>query len=408
MRVHLRKLKNKNGTVSLRLDTFMGYYIDENGQRKAQRIRETLPLKLVEQKDKPLQERNRSILDQAEKIRAEKERLLLQSGSYPFFDKNESKSDFYIFLDQYIKAQIKRHPSSKVTWQGLEKHLKNFKSKISFEDLNATFYQDFLSFLEKKALKSTGQSLQQKSINLYYSKFKRVLQHAAVKQKLKHAPRFPKLKSIDSQRYIVLNEEDIIKLNSTHCANHDVKNAFLFALHTGLNYLMIKDLCWKNIIREMDAWLLDIPDRNGRPYLYPLNQNAIALLGSPAPNPKLLFPRIRSKSENNIMLLKWAQKAQVQHTLTFNVAKYTFVQRSISEGMNVELIQQLLGHMKLKTTQNLIEKLGVKNPLLSDPLTTESKASFGKILTDKPKLIPKHKRIQLRNYSYTFPKINRS
>jgi hypothetical protein len=64
--------------------------------------------------------------------------------------------------------------------------------------------------------------------------------------------------------------------------------------------------------------------------------------------------------------------------------------------------------MKLKTTQNLIEKLGIKNPLLSDPLTTKSKVSLEKILVDKPKLIPKHKRIQLRNYSYTFPKINRS
>jgi hypothetical protein len=169
MRVHLRKLKNKNGTVSLRLDTFMGYYIDENGQRKAQRIRETLPLKLVEQKDKPLQERNRSILDQAEKIRAEKERLLLQSGSYPFFDKNESKSDFYIFLDQYIKAQIKRHPSSKVTWQGLEKHLKNFKSKISFEDLNATFYQDFLSFLEKNHCSKSQSICTIQNLSEYFS-----------------------------------------------------------------------------------------------------------------------------------------------------------------------------------------------------------------------------------------------
>ncbi len=90
MRVHLRKLKNKNGTVSLRLDTFLGYYTDEQGNKKARRIRETLPLKLPAKKNIngiANANRNESILAQAEKIRAEKEQYLLESGQYPFLIK---------------------------------------------------------------------------------------------------------------------------------------------------------------------------------------------------------------------------------------------------------------------------------------------------------------------------------
>ena len=47
MRVKLRQLKRKNGTITLRLDTFLGYYTDEKGTRKAKRIRETLPLHIA-------------------------------------------------------------------------------------------------------------------------------------------------------------------------------------------------------------------------------------------------------------------------------------------------------------------------------------------------------------------------
>ena len=105
------------------------------------------------------------------------------------------------------------------------------------------------------------------------------------------------------------------------------------------------------------------------------------------------------------MLLKWAQKAQIQHTLTFNVAKNTFVYRSVQEQKEIVLIQQLLGHMQLKTTQKLIEKLGIKNALLKDPISANTIQAAEPFINKKTRLLASHKIIQLRNYSYTFSKL---
>jgi len=408
MRVHLRKLKNKNGTVSLLLDTFLGYYTDEQGNKKARRIRETLPLKLPGKKNIngiAKANRNESILAQAEKIRAEKEQYLLESGQYPFFDKNAVKGDFYPFLDAYIKKQIIRHPATQMTWKSLEKQLKFYKSVISFEDINTAFAHDFLNYLQTKAQKSTGQKLTPKTILLYYGKFKSVVKYAQTKKQLPLLPKFPVIAPVAEKKPVFLANDEVVKLNSTHCANQDIKNAFLFALYTGLGYCEIKGLQWKNIVRDSDQWLLDVPHRKGRPYLYPLSTQAKLLLGEPEPNPKLLFPRIRSKSENNLMLLKWAQKAQIQHTLTFNVAKNTFVYRNVQEQKEIVLIQQLLGHMQLKTTQKLIEKLGIKNALHKDPISANTIQAAEPFINKKTQLLASHKRIQLRNYSYTFSKL---
>ena len=95
MKIRLRQLKNKNGTVSLRLDTFMGYFTDASGKRKAKRIRETLPFHIPTEETPNYTEEKLRLLQKADEIRKEKEIQLQESGRYPF-SKEKTKNDFFI------------------------------------------------------------------------------------------------------------------------------------------------------------------------------------------------------------------------------------------------------------------------------------------------------------------------
>ncbi len=72
MKIRLRQLKNKNGTVSLRLDTFMGYFTDASGKRKAKRIRETLPFHIPTEETPNYTEEKLRLLQKADEIRKRK------------------------------------------------------------------------------------------------------------------------------------------------------------------------------------------------------------------------------------------------------------------------------------------------------------------------------------------------
>ena len=406
MRVRLRQLKNKNGEIALRLDTFLGYYTDAEGNRKAQRIRETLPLHIGPEEAKR-SELRQSILQQAEKIRLEKERELKETGLYPFFEKRKSQTPLLTYLDTYIEKQEARN-SNLPLWKGLQKRLNTICTvETQFKDINDAFCEQLISSLIRGNSECQLKPLAPNSVKNYYGRFLKLLRHAKSEGYLHKIPKvYPQFKGIGKNK-VFLTEDELMVLATAFCSNQDLKNSFLFAVATGLHYNEIQTLKWKQINREENNWKLIIPNRsNLHTNTLVLNSDAIDYLGPPGPNPKLVFPRLKSMHENNIQLLKWAIKANLGKQITFTISRNTFAALGIDKNLSLTEINVGLGHKDLKTTQKFLSDLNI------DATQTHSSEGLKYCNTTKKQyssnsMLSRAIRIQLRNYNYMFRQIQK-
>ena len=164
-------------------------------------------------------------------------------------------------------------------------------------------------------------------------------------------PKFqPKLTPSKNNRSY-LRSVEIQELKNAFCSNQDLKNGFLFAVETGLYFHEIQKLKWANIQNENKLWLLDVPGRptaNG--IRLKLSPDAIALLGEPGPNSKLVFPRLKSTQESNIQLLKWAE-ANLGNPLHFQFHEKP-MRIYLFQKLSLNTINLGLGHMTKYTVFN--------------------------------------------------------
>ena len=404
MRVRLRQLKNKNGEIALRLDTFLGYYTDATGKRKARRIRETLPLHIAPE-DAKYPEIRQSILQQAEKIRLDKERELKETGLYPFFEKRKSNTSLIAYLDTYIE-KYESNTSNLALWKGLQKRLNAICTvETQFNDINDAFCEQLISSMIHGNSQYQLKPLAPNSVKNYYSKFLKLLRHANNEGYLQKVPNIhPQIKDAGKNK-IFLSEDELMVLSTAFCSNQDLKNAFLFAVETGLHYHEIQALKWKHIHREQNTWKLILPDRaNPHTNTLVLNSDAIDYLGPAEPNPKLVFPRLKSMHENNIQLLKWAVKANLGKQITFSISRNTFAALGLNKNLSLVEINIGLGHKDLKTTQKFLADLNIISP--QNPKAEDLKFSVAtKNFHQNTSMLSRAIRIQLRNYNYMFTKI---
>ena len=117
MKIRLRQLKNKNGTVSLRLDTFMGYYTDAYGKRKAKRIRETLPFHIPAEDSLNYEEEKNPVAKKGESNTFGKESQLLKNGDYPFSTTQTKKVFFVPYLEGLVAFKISNKKNNEAVWR---------------------------------------------------------------------------------------------------------------------------------------------------------------------------------------------------------------------------------------------------------------------------------------------------
>ena len=404
MKIRLRQLKNKNGTVSLRLDTFMGYYTDTNGKRKAKRIRETLPFHIPAENTPNFKAEKEKQIRKANQILQEKEAQLKISGHYPFSDANTKKALFLPYLENLVRIKISNKKNNEAVWMGMLRWYKVFAPPlIQFQSLNEDHGLEFYQFLEKKAQKSNGIPLANSTVRLYYQKFQSVLQQAYLEDRIQEIPTQPKVFKEGTKKHkTVLKQYEIVALKNTSFPYFEVKKAFLFSLETGLKYGSLRALQWKDIQHEREEWALKLVNKaTEKLFYFPIPLFFKTLLGDPKEDSTLVFPNLRTASESNIQLLKWCLKSGITKHITFECARNTFAYNKLVLNIPTEKIQQYLGHKNIKTTETFIEQLNAELPT-----TNKEKAA---ISTPIQSAVRRKKRTlngsikeQLKAYSYQF------
>lgn len=169
-----------------------------------------------------------------------------------------------------------------------------------------------------------------------------------------------KVKKKDTNRdFLTLNEVVQIKEKKIRVKRIElVRDVFVFACYTGLSYSDILKLN-KNHFQKGDDnnyWIVVDRTKTDTRCRIPLLPEALEILKKYENHPLLkssgrLLP-VSSNQKMNAYLKELVDICDIQKNLTMHVARHTFATSvTLSNGVPIETVSKMLGHMSIKTTQ---------------------------------------------------------
>lgn len=353
MSVQLRKRKNADGSVSLRLDIY------NNGQR----IIETLKhLKLKKVSNVADREINKQYLQQAEAIRVTRA-AELEANSYNMTSDAGKKTVVTVWMQSYIDGYTKK---DKRNLQGALNRFKDYlieikKQGLVFGALTSLHIEDFIDFLEAN---STGEG----AIS-YYSRFKKMIKQAYRQRLLKdNVLDFVKRKvKGKAKKKDILTLAELKILSGTPIESSEVRRAFLFCSVTGLRWCDVKALTWGNLDLANNQMQL-MQSKTANEVIIPLNETALKLIeipheklskspknGSICPKKNELIFNLPSANGANKTVKAWVKRAKIEKAITWHNARHSFGTNLIFNEVDVLTTSKLLGHTSMKHTQRYVD-----------------------------------------------------
>lgn len=190
------------------------------------------------------------------------------------------------FLDYFIYLTNKRKGSNFSNWLSASKHLNEYgKGNIRFGDLNQMYCEDFKDFLiNVNANTYNDKKLAPNTVFSYFNKFK-----AALKQAFKDGylptdvnSTVSSVKQAETHRNF-LTFEELNKLANTECEVPVLKKAALFSALTGLRFVDIENLTWRELeFIKGNGYFIKFTQQktDGTEYM-PISEQAYKILGTP-------------------------------------------------------------------------------------------------------------------------------
>lgn len=345
--VKLRTKKLADGTESVYLDIY------ENGKRKY----EFLKLYLFPGKEN--KSKNKDTLKLASNLKARR-MVEIQEGRFDFKKKEESNIGIIEWFES-LRSDVKETRSLNYyyTTKSVITHLKGFlKDKdVKLKDVDKSFVKKFLKYLRTNKT-YRGVPLNRESLYTYYMRFS-IGMNKAVKEELIQSnpcdliPTDEKPKKGESTReYLTLDE--VKAMIGAECKYPMVKKCFLLSCFTGLRYIDVVNLRWKDIRAvSSDTYQIEIvQQKTKQTVVVPLSENALQWLPNrnDAGDDQLLF-KMPDRSVAYDFLHRWAKAAGITKNVTFHVARHTYATLLLFYGADLYTVSKLLGHKSVKTTQ---------------------------------------------------------
>jgi len=162
-----------------------------------------------------------------------------------------------------------------------------------------------------------------------------------------------------------------------------VKDIFLFSCYTGLAYADVKKLRRSEIGPGIDGnhWIFTSRQKTETQSRIPLLPPALAIIEKYKDYPTCydsghVLP-VLSNQKMNAYLKEIADVCGISKNLTFHIARHTFATTiTLSNGVPIETVSKMLGHLNLKTTQHyakvLDRKVSDDMALLKDRLISKN------------------------------------
>jgi len=281
-----------------------------------------------------------------------------------------------IMQDFYSRIGIDRAKSSYLQYVNTQKHLQRFlKEKYNLRDiplsqLDLPFVEsfDFYLRIERK--------LKPVSVNGVIIQLLSAAKVAVHRNYISRPPFFGYKLERPAFQIRSLSKEEFERIVSTVIQSAElgfVRDMFVFASFTGISFIDLKNLTWKEIIVEEDRshWISKSRQKTGIPF-------NVKLLNIPVQ----IMERYRGLAKENFVfdvpylqkintaLKEVAKLCKIDRVLSFHLSRHTFAsQVCLSQGVPIESVSRMLGHTDIATTQRYahvnMEKIGNDMKLLS-------------------------------------------
>lgn len=370
-----------DGRISLYLEYYFGrskeLVLDDHGEPvryesgkmkgqlkykiKHDRRKENLNLYLIAKPRTPAERQsNRETLDLANNIRKERDQELLNDKQgYRLAINNKNLLSYW---DNFINiSTVADKRLLKASLNNFRVFLKEeypmFANKIEAKQLRPEMMQKFVDFLIDNH-KGLGAMT-------YYKRFKRLINYATSTGIIKNNPckthdgiSITPPKTDDVLLKDILSANELQQLFNTHYQgeNPEIRRAFALTCYSGIRRCDVVKLTYSDI--DYSNKLLTFRQSKTKKHsknsgvTIPLNDTLLAILGRKSEDAKddLIF-HLPSDTMCLKALRHWTKKAGIGKHITWHCGRHSFATMILTNGANVKVVSELLGHSSLRFTE---------------------------------------------------------
>lgn len=152
----------------------------------------------------------------------------------------------------------------------------------------------------------------------------------------------------------ILSIEEVIQISNTPVPEKilPVKKVFLFCVHTGLRYVDVSKLKYKDI---KDNQLIMMQAKTNHQVVIDLSETAINIIGDRGDREELIFKELPDKYLCCLrQLKKLCTLAGIDRNITWHSARHTFATLLLQNNANIKTVSCLLGHTTITHTQKYL------------------------------------------------------
>lgn len=353
MKVHLKQRQTKKGRLNYYLEIYRGYTKTSEGKIKHHRDSEKLSFfQYVNPKTVIEKQHNKDHKACAEAVQA-KRILEIQNGVYGLANKHQLKANFILYFEGITNKKT-NSSGNHGNWKSTLKHLKSYAGDVFlFQDVNESFIEGFRDYLVNTAKTSADKNLSPNAALSYFTKFRTAIGQAYEDNILHSNPakRVKGIKPADTIRQY-LTKEEIIKLDKEDCRYSVLKRAFLFSCLSGMRWVDINNLTWKQVQTFEGGHRISFTQQKTKGVEYlDLPNAALKYLGNKSGNEEQkVFVGLKYSAYMNAALTQWVSKAGINKHITFHCGRHTYATYLLTVGQDIYTVSKLLGHKELKTT----------------------------------------------------------
>lgn len=261
---------------------------------------------------------------------------------------NHDPQDYYAFFQKHIDHNREKFSSEHIRSLKAElSKIKKFRSTLQFKEIDHKFLCDYEHYMRADLKNSTN------TVTKTMKKHKAVI-NEAMKQNDRLYSRSPffnfTLHSEPTHRDFLTKEELNALFEAYPTFTGKIANVaqyFLFSCYTGLRFQDIKNLRCRDVQNDRISIIMN---KTKDSLIIPLLDKAKQLLPTPGKPDDPVFHVLSNQKTNDYLKLA-VEKAGIVKEISFHCARHTFATVALNSNIPLEVVQKLLGHSMIRTTQ---------------------------------------------------------
>lgn len=281
---------------------------------------------------------------------------------------NLYKVPIYSNFNEFMEYEITHSKNTEATRKSQRatlKRLSQFRKNIDFSGITFEFLHDFERFCRRQTtpVKGGKKPLSDNTIWKYFKDIKTYV-NLAINKELISVDKYPFRKfkfTLKETEKTYLTPHEIEKIEALRLyGEYDkyqyIKELFLFSVYTGLRYSDVMSLEKMNIvIQNGNEWLIKETEKTGEMVKIPIyaifNGKALDIIKKHWDLTRPQCFQYLTNQHLNRELKTLSKLAGIRKNITFHTARHTTATYLLYKGANMSVVQKILGHKKISTTQ---------------------------------------------------------